>query len=405
MAEEPGLEDDTFDQLSSSPSIHEEEIDFQYVYALRTFVATEQGQANAYKGDAMILLNDTNSYWWLVRLVKDSSVGFLPAEHIETPWERLARLNKYRNGDLSSPNNNQFSNLSSKTFGKMFAKSNKKKSVKSVSFTNQSTYVSASEYEYSDNEAEDNDNSDDERDAEEEEGEEDLENNDMSKEKQDNVDDKVLIINSNSNEEATNEVKSIMQPTDDNTIMEELDSFNQQPLVIQKIRVSPPTDESTRNSKEQARDEVPKPPTKKSSSFFSLMKKKNSQIQGEDIGHAIISEDLNNKPESVIGTAFNPTPELELEEEEDDDKMPRPNDKSVRRRSLLKTKSSVEQFSKKTSNSKKQISPLPSPTSPTHSTSSSSAFSKMFKWKKSRENSSISSTSSHSPTSSTVYSN
>ena len=88
---------------SSSPSIQEDEIDFQYVYALRTFTATEQGQVNAVKGDAMILLNDTNSYWWLVRLVKDSSVGFLPAEHIETPSERLARLNKHRNSEFCSP--------------------------------------------------------------------------------------------------------------------------------------------------------------------------------------------------------------------------------------------------------------------------------------------------------------
>ncbi|KAL8690109.1 MAG: hypothetical protein Q9218_004377 [Villophora microphyllina] len=78
-----------------------EDIDFEFVYALHTFVATVEGQANATKGDTMVLLDDSNSYWWLVRVVKDSSIGYLPAEHIETPTERLARLNKHRNIDLS----------------------------------------------------------------------------------------------------------------------------------------------------------------------------------------------------------------------------------------------------------------------------------------------------------------
>lgn len=48
----------------------------------------------------MIMLDDTNEYWWLVRMMKDSSVGYLPAEHIETPDERLARLNKHRNTEV-----------------------------------------------------------------------------------------------------------------------------------------------------------------------------------------------------------------------------------------------------------------------------------------------------------------
>jgi hypothetical protein len=52
-----------------------EDIDFDLVYALHTFVATVEGQANATKGDTMVLLDDSNSYWWLVRVVKDSSIG------------------------------------------------------------------------------------------------------------------------------------------------------------------------------------------------------------------------------------------------------------------------------------------------------------------------------------------
>lgn len=52
-----------------------EDIDFEFVYALHTFVATVEGQANATKGDTMVLLDDSNSYWWLVRVSKDNSIG------------------------------------------------------------------------------------------------------------------------------------------------------------------------------------------------------------------------------------------------------------------------------------------------------------------------------------------
>jgi len=74
-AEIEDLDDDMMDKISSSPSIDDEDIDFEFVYALHTFVATVEGQANATKGDTMVLLDDSNSYWWLVRVVKDSSIG------------------------------------------------------------------------------------------------------------------------------------------------------------------------------------------------------------------------------------------------------------------------------------------------------------------------------------------
>jgi hypothetical protein len=54
-----------------------EDIDFSFVYALHTQVGSEKGQASATKGDTMELLDDSNSYWWLVRVVKDSSIGTL----------------------------------------------------------------------------------------------------------------------------------------------------------------------------------------------------------------------------------------------------------------------------------------------------------------------------------------
>lgn len=96
-------DDDEISELSSSPSIPDENIDFNFVYALHTFVATVEGQATCQKGDYLTLLDDTNSYWWLIRNLKDQSIGYLPAEHIETPPERLARFNKHRNVDYGAP--------------------------------------------------------------------------------------------------------------------------------------------------------------------------------------------------------------------------------------------------------------------------------------------------------------
>ncbi|KAI9321230.1 hypothetical protein BX666DRAFT_1834955, partial [Dichotomocladium elegans] len=90
-------DDSTF---TSSPSIPDENINFDLVYALHTFIATVEGQASVMKGDSLTLLDDTNSYWWLVSVLKTSEVGYIPAENIETPYERLARLNKYRNSEV-----------------------------------------------------------------------------------------------------------------------------------------------------------------------------------------------------------------------------------------------------------------------------------------------------------------
>lgn len=78
FADEDDMMDDEFmDKISSSPSIDDEDIDFEFVYALHNFVATVEGQANAAKGDTMVLLDDSNSYWWLVRVVKDGSIGMM----------------------------------------------------------------------------------------------------------------------------------------------------------------------------------------------------------------------------------------------------------------------------------------------------------------------------------------
>jgi len=93
---------DEEDDRSSSLSIPNESIDFDLVYSLHSFAATVEGQASVVKGDSLFLMDDSNSYWWLVRVLKTQDVGYIPAENIETPFERLARLNKHRNVDVSS---------------------------------------------------------------------------------------------------------------------------------------------------------------------------------------------------------------------------------------------------------------------------------------------------------------
>lgn len=93
---------DEDDDRSSSLSIPNESIDFDLVYSLHSFAATVEGQASVVKGDSLFLMDDSNSYWWLVRVLKTQDVGYIPAENIETPFERLARLNKHRNVDVST---------------------------------------------------------------------------------------------------------------------------------------------------------------------------------------------------------------------------------------------------------------------------------------------------------------
>ncbi|WAR62500.1 hypothetical protein PtB15_15B85 [Puccinia triticina] len=67
-----------------------------------THIPSHSRRTSVVKGDRLTLLDDSNSYWWLIRVLKTLAVGYIPAENIETPFERLARLNKHRNVDLSS---------------------------------------------------------------------------------------------------------------------------------------------------------------------------------------------------------------------------------------------------------------------------------------------------------------
>ncbi len=71
-------EEDTGSELS----IPDENINFDLVYALHTFTATVEGQASVVRGDALTLLDDSNSYWWLVKVLKTAEVGYIPAENV-----------------------------------------------------------------------------------------------------------------------------------------------------------------------------------------------------------------------------------------------------------------------------------------------------------------------------------
>jgi SH3 domain len=85
------------DSAELAPIESEADIDFGLVYALFVFIATLEGQLDVLKGEPLELLDDSNSYWWLVRCLETQQVGYIPAENIETPYERLARLNRSRN--------------------------------------------------------------------------------------------------------------------------------------------------------------------------------------------------------------------------------------------------------------------------------------------------------------------
>ena len=88
------------DDSSSSLSVPNESMDFDLVYSLYSFSATVAGQASVIRDDSLFLMDDSNSYWWLVRVLRTQEVGYLPVNNIENPFERLARLYKHRNVDV-----------------------------------------------------------------------------------------------------------------------------------------------------------------------------------------------------------------------------------------------------------------------------------------------------------------
>ncbi|QPG73462.1 hypothetical protein FOA43_000773 [Brettanomyces nanus] len=83
--------------LPSSPASPPRELDPSKMYALYDFNGPDPSHIELLKDDSVELLNDSDSYWWLVRRLNNGKVGFAPAEILETYGERLARLNCWKN--------------------------------------------------------------------------------------------------------------------------------------------------------------------------------------------------------------------------------------------------------------------------------------------------------------------
>lgn len=101
--EEDDNDEDPFENellLQDPPLSPPKELHPGRLYALYEFSGPDPSQCDLEYDDAVILLNDDDSYWWLIKKVKDGKIGFAPAECLETPGERLARLNCWKNEEL-----------------------------------------------------------------------------------------------------------------------------------------------------------------------------------------------------------------------------------------------------------------------------------------------------------------
>ncbi|SCU93839.1 LAMI_0E15764g1_1 [Lachancea mirantina] len=77
-----------------------EEIDPDKLYALYQFQGPDPSHCQLDQDQSCVLLNDQDSYWWLVKRCNDGKIGFAPAEILETFPERLARLNCWKNENM-----------------------------------------------------------------------------------------------------------------------------------------------------------------------------------------------------------------------------------------------------------------------------------------------------------------
>ena len=72
------------------------------LYALYPFNGPDASHCQLEQDEPCVLLNDQDVYWWLVKRCRDNKIGFAPAEILETFPERLARLNCWKNENISS---------------------------------------------------------------------------------------------------------------------------------------------------------------------------------------------------------------------------------------------------------------------------------------------------------------
>ncbi|KAJ1648622.1 protein phosphatase regulator [Coemansia asiatica] len=91
------------DDNESISSLVDEDVDFNYVYAMFHFPQMVEGQVTVDEGEKLTLLDDSNSYWWLVQNLRDNQMGYIPADNIETAFGKLARVNRRKNLKLCKP--------------------------------------------------------------------------------------------------------------------------------------------------------------------------------------------------------------------------------------------------------------------------------------------------------------
>jgi len=70
-------DDDEFDMESPilDLDIEPEDIDFSKVFAYHSFVSSQSGQVCVIKDEELVLLDDSNDYWWLVRCCRSNEVS------------------------------------------------------------------------------------------------------------------------------------------------------------------------------------------------------------------------------------------------------------------------------------------------------------------------------------------
>ncbi|KAJ2486423.1 protein phosphatase regulator [Coemansia sp. RSA 2320] len=91
------------DDNESVSSLIDEDVDPAHVYALFHFPQMVDGQVTVLEGEKLTLLDDSNSYWWLVQNLRDNQMGYIPADNIETAQGKLARVNRRKNLKLCKP--------------------------------------------------------------------------------------------------------------------------------------------------------------------------------------------------------------------------------------------------------------------------------------------------------------
>ncbi|ONH68809.1 Bud site selection protein 14 [Cyberlindnera fabianii] len=109
-------EDDDFnDYVIESPLPPPRDLQPGKLYALYEFSGDDPSHCELDRDDAVVLLNDQDSYWWLVRKDIDGKIGFAPAECLETYHERLARLNCWKNEELERNSKENLEQFPAKT--------------------------------------------------------------------------------------------------------------------------------------------------------------------------------------------------------------------------------------------------------------------------------------------------